>query len=72
MFEKKNIDSHKKRKEHTHNTKENHQTTKGKEKERNKKDYKINWKTRLKMAINTLSINNYLKCQGTIWSNQKT
>jgi len=40
-----------KRKDHKHNAKENQQITKGKRK-RNKK-YKINWKIRSKMTVNT-------------------
>ena len=53
--QKHTIDSQKpKRREHKCNTKENHQTTKGKMKKKGtKKKCKINWKTWFKMAINT-------------------
>ena len=53
--QKHTIESQKpKRREHRYNTKENHQATKGKTKRKGtKKKYKINGKTRLKMAINT-------------------
>ena len=52
-YQKHTADSQKpKRRERNYNTEENHQTTKGKTK-RTKKKYKINGKTRFKMAINT-------------------
>ena len=52
--QKHTIDSQKpKRREHKYNTKENHQTTKGKTKKGTMKKYKINGKTRFKMAIDT-------------------
>ena len=41
-----------KRRELKHSTKENHQTTKGKKKG-TKKEYKIIWKIRFQMAINS-------------------
>ena len=51
------VDSQKpKRREHKHNIKGNHQTTKRKTKRKKKgtkKKYRINWKIKFKMAINT-------------------
>ena len=49
------IDSKKIRKELKHTTKENHQTIKGETKSRNKqkKNYRNNWKVRINMAIST-------------------
>ena len=48
------MDSQKsKRRKHKHNVKGNHQTTKGETNKGTKKKYKINWKTRFKMATNT-------------------
>ena len=61
------IDSQKpKQKELKHNTKENHQTTKGKtKKEKGTKNYQINWKTRFKMAVNTnlsiITLNSHIR-----------
>ena len=68
------IDSQKpKTREHKHNTKENLQTTKGK---RKRKEQRRNIKSKGEKKVwngnKYISNNNFLKCQWTKYSNQKT
>ena len=72
--QKHTVDSQKpKRREHKYNTKENHQVTNGKTKRKRKEEEIQNqWEKKVQNGNKYISINNYLKCQWTKCSNQKT
>ena len=74
--QKHTIDSQKKKKkrrEHRHNTKESHQTTKVKINKRDEEETQNQQENKVENGNKYyISINNYLKCQWTKWTNQKT